>query len=389
MNDQKTILTVNVGSSSIKLALFRLSDLHKELEAEVTNIGSAEATFISPNQHIPVVVEDHAKAAALLMEKLDDMLVNAKLAAIGHRVVHGGPIYYLPTVVNDEVVRNLKSYSAFDPEHLPEELNLIEIFSVHFPKVQQIACFDTAFHHDLPNYSRILPLPRYLERDGLRRYGFHGLSYAYILEDFRRNEGEAAVNGKLIIAHLGSGSSLAALNGGMPIDTTMALTPASGITMSTRSGDIDPGIITYLAHNYGYDIQQMNQLFNFKSGLLGISEQTADMKKLLEGAQDNDYARDAVDIFCYNVAKVIGGFSAALNGLNSLVFTGGIGENAPKIRSRICGSLGFLGVELDPNRNEAGERLISSDGARVGVHVIHTDESVTIARETKKLLGEQ
>jgi acetate kinase len=239
----------------------------------------------------------------------------------------------------------------------------------------------------LPTQARLLPLPRKFEADGLRRYGFHGLSYAYILEELRRVEGETAAHGKVIIAHLGSGASLAAIRKGLSVDTTMSMTPASGLPMSTRSGDLDPNLALYFSQAHGYDAARFSHMINFESGLLGMSGSTADMKKLLEDEASDAHAKDAVDVFCHQVKKSIGGLAAALGGLNTLVFTGGMGENAPKMRARVCEGLEFMGINLDAARNEAGARLISADGSGVGVHVIHTDEAITIARETSQLIG--
>jgi len=263
------------------------------------------------------------------------------------------------------------------------------MFQKTFPAAHQVLCFDTAFHHDLPTRARLLPVPRSLEAKGIRRYGFHGLSYASILEELRQVEGEEAATGNVIVAHLGSGASLVALQGGKPIDTTMSMTPASGIPMSTRSGDLDPGLLFYLSHTYGYDATRIQHMVNFESGLLGISEITPDLKQLLELEDTDDRAKDAVEIFCYHVTKAIGAFASALGGLNTLVFTGGIGEQAPLVRARICSQLSFLGITLDDNRNQAGERRISADGSPAGVHVIHTDEAKTIARETMHILNQK
>lgn len=384
--EKQHIVTVNAGSSSIKLAVFTAHDIQRTFEAAVENIGQPSSRLITEGGNRPVAAKDHTAAAALLMEELSENGAATTVVAVGHRIVHGGPKYYKPQPATDEVLKDLRSFEAFDPEHLPIELSLVEAFQEMLPKTRQMLCFDTAFHHDLPNRSRLLPIPRQLETKGVRRYGFHGLSYAYILEELRRVEGEAAANGKVVIAHLGSGASLVALHNGKPVDTTMSMTPASGIPMSTRSGDLDPGLLLYLARTLGYDADRLHHMANFESGLLGISETSADMKKLLEIEADDLRARDAVDIFCYNVAKTIGGFAAALGGLQTLVFTGGMGENAPQIRSRVCTELAFLGITLDDARNQAGERLISTDGSSVGVHVIHTDEAVTIARETSNLL---
>jgi acetate kinase len=366
-NNGNYIATVNAGSSSIKLALFRLhGGLKKISEASVKNSGQG--------------------LADILVHWLRGQSAGGTIVAVGHRIVHGGPDYYKTRTATDEVLADLRKLTAFDPEHLPVELELVAVLQHALPQAKQVLCFDTAFHHDLPASSRLLPIPRHFEAEGLRRYGFHGLSYASIVEELRRVEGEAAANGKVIIAHLGSGASLAALHNGKPIDTTMSMTPASGIPMSTRSGDLDPGLFLYLAQTQGYDAERFNRMVNFESGLLGISETTADMKKLLEVEGEDGRAKDAVDVFCYQVKKSIGGLAAALGGLTTLVFTGGMGENAPKIRARICEGLEFLGIAIDGARNQEGARLISADGGRVGVHVIHTDEATTIARETARLI---
>ena len=385
--DEHYILTINAGSSSIKLAVFTMHDMQKMYEAAIENIGQPTARFVTSDTSKPITAQNHIDAAESLLEQLPIQGRGAAVVAVAHRIVHGGPQYYKTQVATDAVLKDLHELAAFDPEHLPVELNLVELFQQTLPQAKEILCFDTAFHHDLPTRSRLLPIPRHFETEGVRRYGFHGLSYAYIVSELHRVEGEAAANGKVIIAHLGSGASLAALHNGTSIDTTMSMTPASGIPMSTRSGDLDPGLMLYLAHTQGYDADRLHHMANFDSGLLGISETSGDMEKLLEIEGDDARAKDAVDIFCYNVTKTIGAFAAALGGLNTLVFTGGMGENAPKIRTRVCDELAFLGITLDQARNEAGERLISVDGGAVGVHVIHTDEAATIARETNNLLG--
>lgn len=366
------VLTVNAGSSSIKLGLF--ADQRVASRVAGTSIASTGSS---------------ADAIKKLMAWLEANVATTHVAAVGHRIVHGGPRYHTAQQATKEVLADVKNLIAFDPQHLPAELEIVEALQAALPQAQHVLCFDTAFHHNLPTQARTLPIPRHLEAEGIRRYGFHGLSYAYILEELRRVEGEAAANGKVIIAHLGSGASLAALHGGASIDTTMAMTPVSGVPMSTRSGDLDPGLALYLARTQGYDAERFNRMVNLESGLLGISETTADMKLLLETETTDPRAKDAVDIFCYQVKKAIGGFAAALGGLNTLVFTGGMGEAAPKIRARVCEGLEFLGVAIDDSRNQRAERLISPDGAQVGVHVIPTDESVTIARETIELIKDK
>lgn len=384
----KCLVTVNAGSSSIKLAVFAFDDVKKIAEASVENISQDSAVLVTAEGTKQIVAQRHKDAVAVLIDWLADQSANATIVAIGHRIVHGGPNYHETLVATDEVLANLQKLAAFDPKHLPIELELVTLLRNVLPQAEQVLCFDTAFHHTLPTVARLLPLPRHLEAKGVRRYGFHGLSYAYILEELRRVEGEAAANGKVIIAHLGSGASVAALHNGKPIDTTMSMTPASGIPMSTRSGDLDPGLALYLSKTQGYDAERFNHMVNFESGLLGISETTADMKKLLEIETEDQRAKDAIDIFCYQVKKSIGSFTAALGGLNTLVFTGGMGENAPKIRARICEGLEFLGIIIDDARNQESARLISADGGQVGVHVIRTDEATTIARETVQLVNQ-
>ena len=388
LNDRKNhLLTINAGSSSIKFSVF-LTDgsLTKVLDAVIENIGEDTAEIISGDEKISVAASDHVVAADIFVKWLTTKLHLDSITAIGHRIVHGGPNYYTAQPVTDKLVRELHDIIPFDLEHLPTELQLIRTFEHLLPHTKQIACFDTAFHHDLPAPARLLPIPRRFEALGIRRYGFHGLSYAYILQELRRVEGDAAANGKVIIAHLGSGASLAALRDGKPIDTTMGMTPASGIPMSTRAGDLDSGLALYFSRTQGYDAEHFNYMVNFESGLLGISETSGDMKKLLNIEAEDDRAKDAIDLFCYQTKKSIGGMAAGLGGLNTLVFTGGMGENAPKIRKRICENLEFLGIRLDDERNDEGRRLISADGSLVGVHVIHTDEATTIARETAECL---
>jgi len=281
----------------------------------------------------------------------------------------------------------LGELTLFDPEHLLIELQLIGAFQELYPNVKQVACFDTAFHHDLPDVARLLPIPRHYEAKGIRRYGFHGLSYAFVLEEIQRLDGADAANGRLVLAHLGNGVSLTAVHHGKSIDTTMGLTPAGGVPMSTRSGDLDPGLALYLANIEGMDAGHYNDLVNFRSGLLGISETTSDMEELLKHEADDERAKVAIDLFCYQVKKSIGGLAAASGGLDTLVFTGGMGENAPKVRARVCEGLEFLGIEVEASRNTGNADIISTDSGRVKVRVIHTDESSTIAKDTWQLIN--
>jgi acetate kinase len=301
-------------------------------------------------------------------------------------VVHGGPKYWVPQRITEEMVKELRAVSAFDPEHLPEEIRLIEAFGHRFAGVPQVACFDTAFHHDLPLVARLLPIPRRYEAQGLRRYGFHGLSYAFLIEELGRVAGAKAAGGRVILAHLGSGASLAAVRDGKSVDTSMGLTPAAGVPMSTRSGDLDPGLVGYLARTEQMTPAQFTKMVNFQSGLLGISEASADMHELIEQEKNHVRAADAVALFCYQVRKWIGAFAAALGGVETVVFSGGIGENAPTIRARICEGLGFLGIALDQQRNAQSAPLISPNAGAVQVRVIATDEASMIAKSVTTVL---
>jgi acetate kinase len=302
-------------------------------------------------------------------------------------VVHGGPKYSKPQRITAEMIEELRGLSPFDPEHLPEEILLTEAFHRRFPGLPQVACFDTDFHHDLPRVARLLPIPRRYEAQGVRRYGFHGLSYAFLMDELSRLAGPDAAQGRIILAHLGNGASLAAVRDGKPVDTSMSLTPAAGVPMSTRSGDLDPGLVWYLARTEKMNAKQFNEMVNFKSGLHGVSETSSDMRDLIDREMHDVRAAEAVAMFCYQVKKWIGAFAAVLGGLDTLVFAGGIGENSPVVRARICEGLGFLGIEIEEKRNAANDGLISASAGRVAVRVIRTDEELMIARSVIRLLG--
>ena len=391
LND-KNILTVNAGSSSIKLVLFEATTPPKRiLEATIEKIGWPEPRLVvkrlgnSESISRPAQAADHTAAATILMNLIKQEIQPDKLLAIGHRVVHGGPKYSQSQLVTQDVLDELKKLADFDPEHLPIELQLIEAFGRSFAGAAQVACFDTAFHHDLPTVARLLPIPLHYEKQGVRRYGFHGLSYTFLMQALAHQAGADIADGRVILAHLGNGASLAAVHGGKSIDTSMGFTPSSGIPMSTRTGDLDPGLALYLVQSQGID--EFNKMVNFQSGLLGMSETSSDMEKLLQIEDSDSRAADAIALFCYQVKKCIGSYAAALGGLDTLVFAGGIGENAPKVRARICEDLDFLGITIDKSRNEGNEALISSDNSLVAVRVIHTDEAMTIAREAQQILG--
>ncbi|MGA2964360.1 MAG: acetate/propionate family kinase [Candidatus Korobacteraceae bacterium] len=388
------IMTINGGSSSIKFALFEAGDsMRRILEGAIERIGLPEATLRVKGLNQAdsfsrlVTAPDHTVAVGALMDWIEERGGPEALTAVGHRVVHGGPKYSEPQRITAEMVEALRQLSAFDPEHLPEEILLTEAFHRRFPELPQVACFDTAFHHELPRVAQLLPLPRRFEAKGVRRYGFHGLSYAFLMGELKRLAGSEAAHGRVILAHLGNGASLAAVCGGKSMDTSMSFTPTAGVPMSTRSGDLDPGLVWYLARTEGLDEKRFNEMVNFQSGLLGVSETSSDMRDLLDRETKDVRAAEAVALFCYQVKKWIGAFTAALGGLDTLVFAGGIGENAPMVRARACDGLGFLGVELEEKRNAANEGVISAETSRVTVRVIRTDEELMIAKMVCQVLG--
>ncbi len=388
------ILTINGGSSSIKFALFEAgASLRRILEGRIDRIGLPDAALRvkglnqADNFSRLVVAPDHTAAVGALMDWIEERSGRDVLTAVGHRVVHGGPKYSKPQRITAEMVEDLRRLSPFDPEHLPEEILLTEAFHRRFPDLPQVACFDTAFHHDLPRVAQLLPIPRRYETQGVRRYGFHGLSYAFLMEELARLAGTETAQGRVILAHLGNGASLAAVRDGKPVDTSMSFTPTAGVPMSTRSGDLDPGLLWYLARTEKMSAKQFNEMVNFQSGLLGLSETSSDMRDLLDRESQDVRAAEAVALFCYHVKKWIGAFAAALGGLDTLVFAGGIGENAPLIRARVCEGLRFLGIELDESRNAQTASVISVDAGRVAVRVIRTDEEFMIAKTVCHVLG--
>ncbi|MBX3327067.1 MAG: acetate/propionate family kinase, partial [Nitrospira sp.] len=300
---------------------------------------------------------------------------------------HGGAMFSRSDRVTRDMLAELRRLSPYDPEHLPSEIDLIDALAQRHPSLPQIACFDTAFHRGMPQVARLLPIPRRYGKAGLQRYGFHGLSYAFLMKELARvgNPGEAS--GRLVLAHLGNGASMAAVKEGLPVDTTMGFTPASGLPMSRRSGDLDPGLISYLAQTEGMTVERFHKMVNAESGLLGISELSSDMRDLLAQEHRDPRAAEAVELFCYHVKKAIGALAASLGGLDTLVFTAGIGEHAPVIRARICTGLEFLGVAFDKDRNEAGAPVISTTDSKVTVRVMHTDEEREIAQSVVHVLN--
>ncbi|MEO7212031.1 MAG: acetate/propionate family kinase [Mucilaginibacter sp.] len=380
------VLTINGGSSSIKYALYEIKDtLNQLLSGEMEDIGSGKAklSFIhlksGPKHHIDIPVADHTAAGNWLVDWLEKETEFIRVKAIGHRIVQGME-HTVPEKITEKLLKELKAISPYDPEHLPAEIKLIEVFRKHYPGIHQVACFDTSFHASMPDIAKLVPIPAKYRDKGVKRYGFHGLSYSYLMEEFERTAGAEKANGKIIIAHLGSGASLAAVKNGKSIETSMGFTPASGLTMSTRTGDLDPGVAWYLQKFEKLTPGQFNHLVNHESGLLGISETTADMQQLLQMQHEDKRAAKAVDFFCYQCIKWIGAFTAVLGGLDTLIFSGGIGEHAPEIRERICSGLQFLGIALDEKQNTNNDTVISTDASKVLVRVIKTNEELIIAR---------
>jgi acetate kinase len=391
---QPSILAVNGGSSSIKFSLFEFDRaLVRTLEGQIKGIGLKQGSItikcLDPPDSFsrPVSIPGQTAAVSLLLDWVAERVKRISLVAVGHRIVHGGQKYWKPIRLTPEVIGDLRQLRLLDPDHLPQEIRLAEEFQERFPAVPQVACFDTDFHHDMPPVARCLPIPRRYAAQGVRRYGFHGLSYAYLIQELERVAGPNAASGRVILAHLGSGASLAAVFDGRSIDTTMSLTPASGLPMSTRSGDLDPGLVSYLARHDNMTTSRFDHMVCHESGLLGVSETSPDMQELLAIETNDARAAEAVSLFCYQAKKWIGAYAAALGGLDTLVFSGGIGENAPAVRARICTGLQFLGVELNESLNEKSAAVISKESERVAVRVIRTDEEEMIARATLLTLG--
>ena len=393
-NDRAAVLTLNAGSSSVKWALFRAGSPPVRLAAgKLERIGLPDGILTvtdaatGQSDRRTTQVADHAAAVQVLIDQLAQSGKGLSMQAIGHRVVHGGSRYAAPVMVSSEVLEELHRLSPYDPEHLPAEITLIEAFGTQYPQVPQVACFDTGFHQQLPRVARVLAIPRRYEKLGVRRYGFHGLSYAYLMEELKRVAGSDVARGRVILAHLGNGASMAAVRDGKSLDTTMGFTPASGLPMSTRSGDLDPGLFSYLSRTEGMTAEQFQDMVNARSGLLGLSEISPDMRDLLEQEGRDARAAEAVALFCYQGKKWIGAYAAALGGLDQLLFSGGIGEHAPAVRARMCEGLEFLGIRLDQGRNEAGAAVISIPESRVTVRVMHTDEEIQIAQSVCRLMA--
>jgi len=364
----RVLLAINAGSSSVKCALFTDS-----VQPSILHRASLEGSG--------------GDSVTPLLAWIDAHTPRTAIAAIGHRLVHGGPTYTEPQVISGDVRDELTRLVPFAPNHLPAEMTFIDALGAHVPGVPQVACFDTAFHRTMPEVARRLAIPAEYHRRGIQRYGFHGLSYSFLLEELARVSGSAGAGGRVILAHLGHGSSLAAVRDGISIDTTMGLTPLGGVVMSTRAGDLDPGVVTYIARTDRLSADRVEEILSHRSGLLALSGTTADMRQLLTRQRDDASARFAVHGYVYSIVKAIGAFAAVLGGVDTLVFSGGIGEHAAPVRERICEALGFLGVSLDASANNAHARIISAAASRITVRVLPTNEELMIARATYRVVA--
>ena len=361
----RRILALNGGSSSLKFAAFSFG---AGGEPEELKRGAVERLG-NPEAAVPRVLET-LNALGIALD------------AAGHRIVHGGPNHLEPARIDDALLASLREATPFAPLHLPGGLALIEAVRKEHPALPQVACFDTAFHAKMPTLAKRLPLPTSLWQEGVRRYGFHGLSYESVVRTLG-----PLVAGRVVVAHLGNGASMVALADGEPRETTMGFTPAAGLVMGTRSGDLDPGVVVYLARTRGLDASSLEDLLNRRSGLLALSETTSDMQALLAARETDPRADLAVALFCYSARKWVGALAAVLGGLDALVFTGGIGEHAAPVREEICRELGHLGIALDRARNARSEAVVTVDGSPCAVRVIATDEEAVVARHTARLIA--
>lgn len=385
------ILTINGGSSSIKFALYSCDgSFERTLHGKIDRIGLSGMVLSFADKEDKeemrdVSPSDFSGAMEALNAFLAEQVDFAHVSAVGHRIVHGMERKE-HAIITNELIAELKETSAIDPEHMPLEIAIIEMFANKYPALTQVACFDTVFHHDMPRVAQMLALPRRFEAKGVRRYGFHGLSCASVMEGLNTVDIDAKSK-KIIIAHLGNGASVTAIKDGKSIDTTMGFTPSSGLPMSSRTGDIDPGALLYVMKGEGLSVESASRLINHESGLLGVSDTSSNMYDLLESEAGDARAKEAVDLFCYEVKKRIGAYSAVLGGADMLIFTGGMGENAPRIRKRVCAGLGFIGIVLDEEKNQNNEEIVSFADAPVCVRVMHTNEELMIARTAVGLIN--
>ena len=389
------ILALNGGSSGIKFGLFQASKaLGRILSGKIERIGFPDGMFtakgVDPADDLerPIAAPDHLAAVGALLDWVRERVAPGRILAVGHRIAHGGDKFWLPEPITPELLKELRIQTPFDPEHLPEEILLAEAFERAFPGLPQIACFDSGFHHGMPLVAQRIAIPRRYHAMGVRRSGSHGLSCTYLMEELARVASPYDAQGRVVLAYLGNGASLTAVRAGKSLDTSMGFSPASGIPMGTRSGDLDPGLAWYMARTEDMTARQFHQMVNFDSGLLGISETTSDMIELLAAEATDIRAAEAIETFCYQARKGICAMAAVLEGLDTLVFSGGIGENSPSIRERICHGLGFLGIELDRTKNDENASMVSTGDKPVSVRVIATDEEWMIARNVLRSLNQ-
>jgi acetate kinase len=382
-SDRRRILSIDRGSSSLKIAVYEVSTAREQLllQGGIEKLGASNAElrvrdYRDSSPHEVCRPLGNATPIASLLAFLVELGISVD--GVGHRLVYGGAAHEAPARVTAELMTSLATLVPFDPLHLPDALAAIREVEAALPELAQVVCFDTAFHSSMPMVAQRLPLPRALWSEGVRRYGFHGLSYESIV----RGLGSDGTRGMMIVAHLGSGASVAAMRNGNPIDTTMGFSPLGGLMMSTRPGDLDPGVLLYLLRKGQYTLEELNDVVTCHSGLLGVSQISSDMKTLLERRETDVPAAEAVELFVYQARKQIGALVAVLGGLDTLVFTGGIGEQSPAVRAEIASGFAYLGVDLDLMRNAAGAGIISVDGARVVVRVIAANENLMVARHT-------
>ena len=385
------VAVINAGSSSVKFALYAHgADEAASFRGQVERIGTAPRMVVKDQSGQKVVEAEwsstgfaHQQATRAIFETAMDLLGGTKVDAIGHRVVHGGTDFAAPVRLDDVVRAALRKLCPLAPLHQPHNLAAIDAIAEQAPHIPQVACFDTAFHRTQPALAQMFALPREITKLGVRRYGFHGLSYEYVSQRLYE-AAPALADAKVIIAHLGNGASLCAVHAGRSVATTMGFTAVDGLMMGTRCGSLDPGVILYLMDERGMDARAIEELIYKRSGLLGVSGMSSDMRELQQSEAHD--AKEAVSLFVYRIVREIGSLAASLGGFDALVFTGGIGQNDSKARSAICSPLSWLGVELDHVRNHAGKGMISSPDSAVGVWVITTDEEAMIARHTSRVL---
>lgn len=380
------VLTINAGSSSLKAEFFALPTRAVLHECVIEDIGlpSTRSTVTSSGTTTTETLTNigHREALDVLVLFIKNHYIQQP-TLVAHRIVHGGKHFTEPTRLNAESITLLRTLEALAPNHLPTQISYIEYLMNTYPAATHVGCFDTAFHAQMPHVAQLMTLPRQYSDAGVRRYGFHGLSYEYIVQTLKKS---SSLPSKLICAHLGNGASICAIHNGVSIETSMGMTPSSGTMMSTRSGDIDPGVVRYMESVHALTPLEFDTLTNKESGLKGVSGTTGDMRELLALRTQNSHAQEAIDLFCYSIKKYIGAYAALLNGVDMIVFTGGIGERSAYIRNEICKNLEYLGVEL-LNDTTDSSRILNHPSSRVRVEVIHTDESAMMYEHALNFLA--